>query len=391
MKAYRVFYYLLLIGALSAGLYTGSRLCFLLVLVQLFTLAAAFGLNLWTLLSFSYTQEISAPEAEKGRTVTLHLGIYNDKPFPFTHMRVRITAPDPRDCREIPIELAPRKSAAFELPLALPRRGEYQIGMTRVDIQDIFGLLPMHLDMRRLPYYRLRTLLVTPRLLPFPLPASAASAESRTRALELMTGEEELSHLRAFVPGDSLARVHWKASLKLGSLMTRQQEDPSGGWCLIALDTRPIGEDGDELADRITECAAAVLRAHLQQQDRVRILCPDSGYAQPEPVSDLQSLQELLRWLALLPFRAGEDGEELAVLLAGWMQAERPACVYVLGAEPDEQSLALLREADVPCFYWVAKPLPEGTETAAGHLRAASFYGTEMTEFLARRAEEERL
>lgn len=387
MKVYRIFYYVLLAGALLYGLYSGSRLCFLLVFIQLFVLAAAFGLNLWTLLSFAYVQELSAKEAHKGEQVTLRLAIHNDKPFPFTHMKIRVEAPDPKDCQDLFVELPPREDKVFELPLPLPYRGEYRVGMTRVDIQDIFGLLPMHMDMRRLPYYRQCSLLVVPRLLPLELPPGAQlSARSGSSPLTAALGREELSHLRAYTPGDGLSRVHWPATVKTQTLTARQYEDPAGGSCLVYIDTRSIGEDGVAQGDRIAECALALVNAHLLQRDRVTAVSPNEDFAQPETLYTTEDLRPLLTWLALLPF----DVEETpAADLSGRLRAEMPACVYVLGAEYDEELAALLGGSGIPGLYLLAELLPPGTEPLSGRIRVLSFFGQEIAEFLSRQTEGE--
>ncbi len=388
MKAYRIFYYGLMGIVFLIGLYTGSRLCFLLVLIQLFTLLAAFGLNAWTLLSFAYVQELDRKESEKGQTVRLHLAITNDKPFPFTHMQVHVQAADPADDRDLRIELPPREQAVFDLPMVLPYRGEYALGMTRVDIQDIFGLLPMHLDMRRLPYYRQRTLLVLPRLVDAGLPAGRLRADRTGTGQSPAGGQEELSHLRAFVPGDPLSRVHWKASVKTRTLLTRQLEDPTGGSCLVFLDTRPVAEDPVAGPDRLIECALALTAAHLQRRGRVRVASCAPG-AQPEPLADTGPLLALRRWLALLPFapiQAEEDPP--AVRLDGSLRADAPQTVYLLGGVYDPELAQVLGSTGAPCRYLTLLPLPEGVAETEGRLRRMSLYGEELPQVLRRLLEE---
>ena len=68
-----------------------------------------------------------------------------------------------------------------------------------------------------------------------------------------------------------MARIHWKSSIKTRSLKTRQYTDPSGESCLIFIDTQKISKEADRIADQVTECAAALLYAHLIQEDPTRL------------------------------------------------------------------------------------------------------------------------
>ena len=86
-------------------------------------------------------------------------------------MKIHILAPAPEECQDVWINLAPRQETSFDFIFSLPYRGEYEMGMTRLDIQDLFGLFPMHIDMRWLSYYRTQTVLVYPRSIHFRLPA----------------------------------------------------------------------------------------------------------------------------------------------------------------------------------------------------------------------------
>lgn len=123
MRLFRFCYWAVLVCALFCGLYSGSRLCWVLFMALGLLLLAALGINIWTACSFSYVQELSSPEGEKGGSVGLHIGIYNDKPFPFTRMRVTVQAPDPAEDRVLAIDLAPKADCPFDMNLGLPRRG----------------------------------------------------------------------------------------------------------------------------------------------------------------------------------------------------------------------------------------------------------------------------
>lgn len=355
MKLYRLFYWITMLCALLAGLYTGNRFSWLLFLILAFLLAAALGINIWTILSFSYLQTLGSPQGEKGQTVSLHLGIYNDKPFPFTHMRVWVQTP--AENQVLTINLAPKTDCSFDLSLALPRRGAFLVGMTFLELQDVFGLLPLRFDLRHLPYYRQKELLVLPRVRDFALPAAedGTQTEGFGGQATARAGQEELGGLRNWQAGDSLSRVHWKASAKTRQLLLRQYEEPTGGTYLIFLDCRLL--ESEILADQLIECAATLAYAHLARGDTLRLLAGGLEGKQPEKAASLTAMDSLRQWLALVPFRQKSSGEEL---LASALEAERPTKVYVLGGQVRREILQIL--GPVPHCCWTAEPLPAGME-----------------------------
>ena len=379
MKAYRICYWAVMLWALLYALYSGNRFSWLLFLVQALVLAAALGVNLWTACSFSYIQELSGEQGEKGQTVGLRIGIYNDKPFPFTRMRVTVQAPDPAEEQTLPIDLAPKASCAFDLRLGLPMRGEFLVGMTRLELQDVFGLLPMGFDLRRLPYYRQRPLLVLPRARELALPGGSAGGTERGLSGSA-AGQEEYACLRGWVPGDRLSQVHWAASAKTGALFARQYEDPAGGGCLIFLDCQTLDAAG---ADRLAECAATLLCAHLGRGDFVDLR---AGIPQEQPrrAFGLGDSTPLRQWLALLRFdQAGPGGELLAQAAAGGPYGR----IYVLGGRFHPEILRVLEDQSAPAFYWLAESLPTGQ--AGRRVRLAAMGREDLTEFLRKGLEEE--
>lgn len=381
MKFYRVIYWAMLVCSLLFGLYSGSRFSWIVFLTLALVLLDALGINLWTYFSFSYLQTLSAEEEEKGQTVNLHLGIYNDKPFPFTHMRVTVEAPDPAENQTLEIELLPKTECSFDIPLSLPRRGEFQVGMTRLDLQDVFGLLPMRFDLRRLPYYRQKPLLVLPRAREVSLPFENALRSADGGQHSAGAGQEEYSHLRDWQAGDRLSRIHWAASAKAQVLLSRQYETPAGESCLIYLDCRALADD---LSDRLTECAATLLCAHLNRGDSVRLL---AGGLEKQPERAFSPGQEtaLRRWLALLKFDQKTCEPEFLKIALSQEQYSR---VYALGGEMEPLLAKTLEQLSTSWRYWVTNSLPPEME-GRYQGRLASLGQQRLIEFLRRHLMEE--
>ena len=315
MKVLRLLFYLLLPVFLFAGLYTGLRIWYVLLIAQILLVMAIFALNQWTLRTFSYTQTLDDSAAVKGSETTLHLSIRNEKPFPLSMMRVDVELAAPSENTQISFSLLPFAGKEFDFRVAMPYRGVYPIGITTMRITDVFGLLPMRFDMRRLHYYRQPELTVFPR-------AEAPGSLSADVADEKLFGERYLltsesgssvSGARAYRPGDPLKQIHWKKSAARGELYVKQYEQPTRENLTLVIDNCTHGETGEAalaLADTVCE-AAACLTLHCLARSRSALLttlCDTRGIHAQEEALNRTDFDRVRKWLALLPF----DSRELA-------------------------------------------------------------------------------
>ena len=309
MKVLRIVFYLLMPVFLVAGLYTGMRLWFILLFAQALLLVFIFALNQWTLRTFAYTQRLDADAGVKGSETALHLSIRNEKPFPLSMMKVDVEMAAPSEDTDVSFSLLPFTGKEYDFRVSMPYRGVYPIGVTTMRITDIFGLLPMRFDMRRLRYYRQPELTVYPR-------AEAPEALCADMADEKLFGERYLhasesgssvSGARAYRPGDPMKQIHWKKSAQHGELFVRQYEQPARENVAILIDNCPHGAEGEAaLAAADTVCeAAACIALHCLARNRsalLRALGDTKGVRQGEEAPDMAAFEKVRGWLAMLPF-----------------------------------------------------------------------------------------
>jgi hypothetical protein len=124
-------FYLAMPVFLLAGLYTGLRIWYLLFLVQLFTLLLILAVDFFTVYTFRFTQTLSAEQATKGELAEIRLSIVNEKPFPLSMMEIEMETVSPDDRTSLRISLPPFGESSFTVPMTLPYRGVYPVGMTR--------------------------------------------------------------------------------------------------------------------------------------------------------------------------------------------------------------------------------------------------------------------
>ncbi|SDN90212.1 DUF58 domain-containing protein [Acetanaerobacterium elongatum] len=330
MRAIQIVFYLLLAVCLIGGLLTGERVFFIVFFAQLGVLILSVALNLWTILRFSFIQSVDREEAVKGDTINLTLSIHNDMPYPFTMMRVYMDAISEGEHTSYAFHLAPRESITFSPQLHCAYRGRFKVGMTYVDIQDVFGLTGLHFDMRKLSYYRQREVLVFPRVHDlYSLPSHSLDEKNFDGTnLRLINNGDSFAGVREYQPGDPLKRIHWKASASKNKLYTRLYEQSSQTDCLVCVDNRTCGQKGEQALmceDTLCEAASTILyyalsHAHVVHLDTVM----GDNLMDAESVRDFPKIN---RWLALVDFY---DQSDEVNILAALAHGQNNGALYLL-------------------------------------------------------------
>ena len=349
MKPLRVCYYGMMAVWLFGGQLTGLRTFYIAFFAQLLLLLCCVAMNCWTYLSFHYQQRLTQHSAVRGETATLHIGIHNDKPFPFTTMRIAVSMVGVHDDRLLSFNLERRSSIEFDLAVPLPYRGEYLVGMTTMEVQDIFGLCPMKFQLNRLTSYHLEPLLVYPRLIQLPVLRNRARDAKRTagRPLPHQTEADSYAHVRPYQQGDSGRLIHWKLSMRQRELYTRQFDAPQDMFCLAFVDnargTLPGEEEADMIyADAACEVAASVIHHALRRGHVVEAYdCAAQG--KPMVCRTMADFKAAYRWLAALPFEAEPPIEQ--GLVRQVRSGAGGAAVYVITRRLTGPLAAALRRA----------------------------------------------
>jgi uncharacterized protein (DUF58 family) len=164
--------------------------------------------------------------------------------------------------RVFAMRVAPGATESRSYRHVAPARGELRFHAFRVSTRFPFGLFTKSLELPREA-----AVIVYPRL--------AAERPPRRRAGEPRTPVEAAGHtapaaavagLREFTPGDSPRRIHWRATLRRGALLVREQEGAAGIAAEVRLKTRDA-ERGDAFEHEVARAAAeteAGLRAGLR-------------------------------------------------------------------------------------------------------------------------------
>lgn len=263
---------------LIAGLGTGRWEFYFLFTAQFFLVFVALVLNLWTYFSFTCRYELSSERIAKGNTPTLKIYIHNNKPFSINGVHATVQTPLLSNHLQLTIDIEPNDTACFDVELTCKYRGQYEVGLTILEVTDIFGVLRMRFDLRRLPNYRMKQIVVYPRLLQlsqthFPVRDEAVHNGLNNR--RITTYGEEYHDIRQYRFGDPFKRIHKIISARKRELHVKRYDIPMEASIIIAVDnckSSAIGEDALHLSDIACECAVAITNYHLQSGHAVALI-----------------------------------------------------------------------------------------------------------------------
>lgn len=240
------------------------------------------------------------------------------------------------------------------------RRGVWAIGPLMLRTVDPFGLAQ-----REQAFGETRTITVVPEvfaLTPLAVKVGAAGGTAHTSTSRLGQGSDNLSP-RRYVPGDSMRRIHWRATAHRGQLMVRQEEAESSPDALVILDRSaarwPAGTDEADPAFEaaVSMCASAAV--HLEHEGYGVDVIDSAGNALGTLRGHEEDRESLLVALAMVSARG--SARDVTALVGG---APPGPLVYITG-ELDEEEAERLRPAGAAAAMLFATGLNADAEQIA--------------------------
>lgn len=154
-----------------------------------------------------------------------------------------------------------------DLPLArrmphvlhVTRRGGHNLGPCSLIVRDVFGLF--HLRRTVVDAQRITGLPVVAEMTPAAERATGIAPEAVVGAAPV-PGIGEIGPIaRPYASGDDIRRIHWRASARVGRLMTREDEPAAGRSAVVVLDTTRREGLTAQVEDALVSHAATVLEA----------------------------------------------------------------------------------------------------------------------------------
>jgi uncharacterized protein (DUF58 family) len=244
------------------------------------------------------------------------------------------------------------------------RRGVWPLGPLMLRTVDPFGLAQ-----REQAFGDTRSVTVVPEvfaLAPLAVRIGAAGGTAHTSSTRLGQGSDNLSP-RGYIPGDSMRRIHWRATAHRGQLMVRQEEEESSPDAVVVLDRSgrrwdaPGSEADPAFEAAVSLCASSAV--HLASEGYSVDVIDSAGTLLGALRGHEDDRDGLLVALAMVTPRG--ESRDLAALVGGTPPGP---LVYITG-RLDEEDAALLRPAGA------AAPMLFGTDLLPGAAEAATPHG----------------
>jgi uncharacterized protein (DUF58 family) len=180
-----------------------------------------------------------------------------------------VDAVEHTDGRPRPIvipRLAPRRTTEVTYAIPTQRRGVLTVGPLAVRHRSVAGFAESATSLGGSVQVR-----VLPRVLPVRGMPSGVTRGHTGADERVEHGGTDLVGLREYVPGDDLRRLHWATSARTGSLMVREDADPSQAYLTVLLDDRAASyADGD--IEEAVEVVASLAVAAIDTEHGLRLL-----------------------------------------------------------------------------------------------------------------------
>jgi len=314
--------------------------------------------------------------------------------------------------RPLEVQYAPALPVSFEAPARVRRVRAPARGVVR----DALTLLPVRLGPQPWPRVPARVLgplgfawwgcnlqpaqaaLVAPDALRAPLRPRGLRAGIRPR--RVVGAGAELHQLRAYVRGDPLARIDWKATARSGALVTREFSEDQHLDVLVAIDAGRLSRVRAGSLDRLgvyANLAARLAEIVTHRDDRIGLLvyadrplamcAPARGLTavtrvrraleqltalrvESDPTAAAVSIRALLKHRALIVLLTDLDDANVSVQLARAVRLLAPPhLVLVAGVHSGEIDALAQREAHDWQDPWIALAAAEHAARGAAHRR----------------------
>ena len=286
---------------LGTGMSTGFNLFFRLVYVLGLTTLLSFIWNWLSVMSLEVEVDRRSSRVRVGDDVQERITVRNRSALPKGTLEVEDLTDLPGYSSGLAISLAAKAFRSWRTNTPARKRGVYTMGPVRVTNTDPFGLFR-----REKMFGGTETLTVYPRTFDvsrFSVPAAHLSGESSTRRRSHNL-TPHASTVREYAFGDSISRVHWNSTARMGKLMSKEFDLglSSDVWLLVDLhndvQAGELEESTDEYAVSI---AASLAQRYIETQLPVgliaygeeRIMLPaDTGTGQFDRIMEFLAMSK---------------------------------------------------------------------------------------------------
>ncbi len=268
MRKSRISYVFLLIVSIIFLYNFGGFVSFFFfnTLVALFILSLVY--TIFVFVRIKFIQEIDKRVIVKGETVRLVVKISNEDilvyPYVFATFFSSHSSFKGKNSSQS-LSISPKSGKEFIFDMECKFRGEYEVGLSEIYIEDFLGLIKLK--------YKIpepKKIIVYPRiehLSNFSI-LSSGSSDSQSTENGIQDNMNNIRDIREYIAGDSYRKIHWKLTARNEKLMVKNYEGTTDANVNILLDLRKNVYNDEEniiIEDKLIEATIAVLYFYLSK------------------------------------------------------------------------------------------------------------------------------
>ena len=272
-----------------------------------------------------------SPHPQVGQTVHLRVAVREKRGLPRAGLRARLVG-DFVSMAEEDFNLGPRGTVSWAVSGLCHRRGLNNVGSLAISSFDPSGLLSLecHVGQSQGVLVYPATTEISRTLAEGP----SSGGEISERAL-LAGRSPSASMVRNYVPGDSLSRIHWPSTARLGQLMTKEFEGGGINDIWLFLDMQgavQMGTGNDSTEEFSIKIAASLAKGLIEDGHAVGLVTQGDQFYRIAPSKEPEYMWAMLKVLALvraqghtpLPSLISQESEKLdpgavAIVIAPWL------------------------------------------------------------------------
>ncbi len=288
----------LIVITIFTGMATGFSLFYRLIYVMALTAILAFIWNWITMLGLEIGIERRTRRVRVGEDIEERIVVRNNSRLPKPTLEVEDITDMPGYSNGMALSLPNNSFRSWLTRAPARKRGAYTLGPVRVSNTDVFGLFR-----RERSFGGQDDLIVYPRIYDLPafeIPSTYISGDSSAhRRSHNLT--PHAASVREYASGDSLSRIHWASTARVGRLMSKEFDLglSSDVWIVVDLhrdvQAGELEESTDEYAVSI---AASLARKYARAQMPVGLVSyGDARYVLPADTGSGQ-YERIMEYLA---------------------------------------------------------------------------------------------
>ncbi|MFC2048142.1 DUF58 domain-containing protein [Chloroflexota bacterium] len=317
--------------------------------------------NRYCLARVEYQRKLSASRVFFGEEVQLEIEVANRKPLPLPWIQIDDEIPaevsslkgktstSPKAARLLLISLLSLgwyHKVKQRYPMQCLQRGYFAFGPVHIRSGDLFGFFSREREIQELNY-----LIVYPKIVPLEglgIPSKQPFGDIRTR-IDIFQDPILTLGVRDYHFGDSLKRIHWKTTARLGQLQTKVFEPTTTIDMGIFLDVRttkpPSWGNIAQLLELVIIAATSISNYALAAGYRVGLYVNQNRRFSSEPIRipPSQRTDQLLHILeALAPIHPFETMPLAKLVLHEGRNFPWGSTLIVISAVPTDDLLSTL-------------------------------------------------